>query len=85
MAKKYPVTPPVKIGERFTENCRHCKGSGQEPGLTDLTCRECIGRGRRKWLVVECKECNGKGKKHFLSLTKCKSCRGKGWRTEDIG
>lgn len=85
MSKKYPVAPPAKIGELFTERCHHCGGSGQEPGLSDLTCRECIGRGRRKWRIVECKSCQGKGKKSFFSLTKCKSCRGAGWQKQDVG
>jgi DnaJ-class molecular chaperone len=85
MSKRYPVKPPVSIGERYEEKCRHCAGTGQEPGLTDLTCRECIGRGRRRWRVEECKECNGKGKKSFFSLTHCRTCRGRGWQQIDIG
>ncbi len=85
MSKKYPVRPPVSMGQSYTEKCKHCGGSGQEPGLTDLTCRECIGRGRRKWRIEECRECSGKGKKSFFSLTRCQSCRGKGWIQVDIG
>ncbi len=85
MSKKYPVKPPVKIGEAYEENCKHCNGTGQEPGLRDLTCRECIGRGRRKWRVAECDVCDGKGKKSFFSLTKCKTCQGRGWRKRDVG
>jgi DnaJ-class molecular chaperone len=85
MTKRYPVTPPVKIGDMFQEKCQHCAGTGQEPGLSDLTCRECIGRGRRKWRIIECKTCAGKGKKSFFSLTKCKSCRGRGWQKQDVG
>jgi hypothetical protein len=85
MSKQYPTKPPVEIGEILTAKCKHCAGTGQEPGLTDLTCRECIGRGRRKWRVVECDECDGQGKKNFFSLTKCKTCRGRGWKKRDIG
>ena len=85
MAKKYPVKPPVAVGEAYAEKCRHCGGSGQEPGLTDLTCRECIGRGRRKWRIEECETCAGRGKKSFFSLTHCKPCRGRGWLPVDIG
>ena len=85
MSKRYPVKPPANIGEIHRGMCKHCGGTGQEPGLTDLTCRECIGRGRRKWRIVECDECNGKGKKSFLSLSKCKACQGRGWRKRDVG
>ena len=85
MSKKYPVKPPVKIGDIYQETCKHCGGTGQEPDLRDLTCRECIGRGRRKWRIVECDDCNGKGKKSFFSLTKCNTCQGKGWKTKDVG
>ena len=85
MRKEYPVKPPVQIGEIFKEKCGHCGGSGQEPRLTDLTCRECIGRGRRKWRIVECDTCHGKGKPGFFSFAKCKTCRGKGWNKRDVG
>jgi molecular chaperone DnaJ len=85
MAKKYPVRPPAEIGERYQEKCTHCGGTGQEPGLSDLTCRECIGRGRRKWLVEECPDCHGKGKRSFFSLSKCSTCRGRGWIRQDLG
>jgi len=85
MSRRYPVRPPAKIGEIYEQTCKHCGGTGQEPGLTDLTCRECIGRGRRKWRIEECNDCNGKGKKSFFSLSKCKICQGKGWRMRDVG
>ncbi|HRV91535.1 MAG TPA: hypothetical protein P5526_05185 [Anaerolineae bacterium] len=85
MTKKYPVKPPVDIGQIFQAKCRHCQGSGQEPGLPDLTCRECVGRGRRKWRILECEVCGGRGKKNFLSLRNCQTCRGRGWTELDIG
>ncbi len=85
MSKKYPVKPPADMGEMVEEKCKHCGGNGQEPGLSDLTCRECIGRGRRKWRLAECKTCGGKGKTSLFSLSKCKACRGKGWIGRDIG
>jgi len=85
VSKRYPVRPPVKIGEVYKENCRHCGGSGQEPGLTDLTCRECIGRGQRRWRIEECDNCQGKGKTGFFGLTKCKTCQGQGWKKRDVG
>ncbi len=83
--KKYPVRTPVPVGDSFEESCKHCKGSGQEPGLSDLTCRECIGRGRRKWRVDECKACQGQGKTGFLNWSKCSKCRGRGWLKRDVG
>lgn len=61
MKKSYPVKPAVRIGEVFEEKCHHCGGSGQEPGLSDLTCRECVGQGRRRWRIEECKACGGPG------------------------
>lgn len=86
MEKKYPVKPPVNIGQVFVQKCRHCGGSGQEPGLNDLTCRDCIGRGRRKWRIEECKVCQGSGRSPKLfGLTRCKDCRHRGWTMRDIG
>jgi DnaJ-class molecular chaperone len=83
MKKRYPARPPAPMGEVHEESCRHCGGTGQEPGLSDLTCRECIGRGRRKWRIEECQECGGNGRKSFIFT--CQSCRGKGWLGRDIG
>ena len=85
MAKKYPKKPPVPIGEVLQQLCNHCDATGQEPGLADLTCRECFGRGRRKWRIEECEACRGKGKTGFLNLGKCSECKGKGWKARDIG
>jgi len=86
MRKKYPVRPPAEMGEVYEQRCEHCGGNGQEPGLTDLTCRECMGRGRRKWRVYECKTCGGKGRSpKYFGLTKCKDCQTKGWMMKDIG
>ncbi len=84
MAKHYPVKPPVSIGGIYEQKCAHCGGSGQEPGLSDLTCRECMGRGRRKWRIEECEVCAGTGRKNF-GLTACKDCRGRGWIERDVG
>ncbi|MCL4299708.1 MAG: hypothetical protein KJ077_28490 [Anaerolineae bacterium] len=84
MAKRYPIKPPVAIGGAYEQKCSHCGGSGHEPGLGDLTCRECFGRGRRKWRIEECEACRGKGSHHF-GLTKCKACRGRGWTGRDVG
>ncbi len=81
--KRRRVTPPAKVGELFEETCRHCGGSGQEPGMRDLTCRECIGRGRRRWRVEACPDCTGTGRKRFIFT--CKPCQGQGWRKRDVG
>ncbi|MEM7034911.1 MAG: hypothetical protein AAF629_35555 [Chloroflexota bacterium] len=86
MAKKYPVQPPVAIREAYEEGCDHCKGTGQEPTLRDLTCRECFGRGRLRWRIDECDECQGRGRTgKYVKLFKCKSCLGRGWKARDIG
>jgi len=82
--KRYPVKPPVDIGGVYEQKCAHCKGSGQEPGLSDLTCRECFGRGRLKWRINECRVCGGKGSKNF-GFTRCQECRGRGWTERDVG
>lgn len=84
MTKRYPVKPPAAMGEVYEQKCSHCSGSGQEPGLGDLTCRECFGRGRRKWRIEECEACRGRGSHHF-GLTKCQACRGRGWTGRDVG
>ena len=85
MSKRKSGKAPAKIGEIFEQQCHHCGGNGQEPGLSDLTCRECMGRGRQKWRIITCPECDGKGKKSFFSLSKCPKCRGNGWTTRDVG
>jgi len=86
MAKKYPVRPPVQMGEVLEQKCHHCGGNGQEPGLRDLTCRECMGRGRRKWRIQECKVCKGSGRSpKYFGITKCNACEKRGWIKQDIG
>ncbi|RME49245.1 MAG: hypothetical protein D6796_05210 [Caldilineae bacterium] len=86
MPKKYPVPPPAPIGEVYREPCRHCDGSGHEPGLPDLTCRECMGRGRRKWRIETCPVCGGWGRSlKSLGVLKCRACRGRGWQARDVG
>ncbi len=86
MKKPYPQKPPVPIGEVYEQKCYHCGGNGQEPGLNDLTCRECMGRGRRRWRIEECATCHGKGRSpKFFGLTACQTCRGRGWLERDVG
>ncbi len=83
MKKRYPVRPPARIGKLYEEECDHCGSSGQEPDMADLTCRECMGRGRRKWRIEECGDCQGRGRKNFIFT--CQSCRGRGWQARDVG
>lgn len=86
MKKQYPVRPPVAIREIYEESCKHCKETGQEPSLPDLTCRECFGRGRLRWRIDECDDCQGHGRTgKILKLFQCKSCTGKGWTARDVG
>jgi len=86
MKKRYPVTPPVAIREIYERTCDHCRGNGQEPGLEDLTCRECFGRGRRRWRIEECDPCQGSGRaRKMLGLLKCKTCQGRGWNAREVG
>ena len=86
MRKKYPARPPADMDEVYEQSCNHCGGDGQEPGLRDLTCRECMGRGRRKWRIRECRTCKGSGRSAKLfGLTKCKACQKRGWIMQDIG
>lgn len=86
MRKQYPVKPPVSIGGVYEHSCYHCNGSGQEPDLEDLTCRECIGRGRRRWRIEACEVCRGSGRApKTLGLLQCKNCEGRGWNSRDVG
>lgn len=83
MRKRYRKKPPVSVGHTYEERCSHCRGTGQEPSLPDLTCRECIGRGRRRWQIMECKVCGGSGRQKVVF--NCETCRGKGWVRLDVG
>ncbi|MEG1603653.1 MAG: molecular chaperone DnaJ [Cloacibacillus sp.] len=67
------------------ETCKHCAGSGAEPGTKVETCPHCHGTGQLHEVVntpfgqmqqnVTCSACGGKGKK----IDKvCTECRGKG-------
>jgi len=65
--------------------CKHCSGSGAEPGSKISTCTTCGGRGQVEQMqrtfmgamrtVTVCPACAGEGKKAEQS---CKKCHGRG-------
>ncbi len=67
------------------ETCRHCDGTGAEPGSKVETCQRCHGSGQVGEVVntpfgqmrqnVTCAACGGKGK---IIDKVCSECRGKG-------
>ena len=63
------------------ESCRHCSGSGAEPGTKPITCENCGGRGQvvtRQGLFqmsTTCPVCRGEG---MRIKNPCKKCRGSG-------
>ncbi|MCL2085617.1 molecular chaperone DnaJ [Candidatus Saccharibacteria bacterium] len=67
------------------EKCKHCRGSGAEPGFGTKTCPTCKGSGQVVTAVntifgaisqqQECPECRGSGK---IPEKKCVVCNGKG-------
>ncbi len=71
----------------FSKNvaCKHCKGSGAEPGAKIETCKTCNGQGRisrvQRTILgniqtqATCSDCNGEGK---IYSKKCSKCRGNG-------
>jgi len=66
--------------------CKHCQGSGAEPGTDKKTCPDCNGDGfketRRKTFLgtisqkSTCNKCGGTGK---IPKEECNKCNGKGW------
>lgn len=73
--------------------CKHCSGTGGEPGTDVQTCQTCKGAGRVQEVrrsifgavqtTVECSTCHGRGS---IPKTPCKTCSGKGTRnsTDEI-
>jgi len=67
------------------EKCKHCRGTGAEPGFGTKTCPTCKGSGQIVTAVNtifgaisqqrECPECRGSGK---VPEKKCGVCNGKG-------
>jgi len=70
--------------------CKHCKGSGGEPGSGKKKCSECDGQGQVQQTkrtmfgtfsqVITCPKCLGEGE---LNEKECKECKGAG-RTHEI-
>lgn len=77
----------------FSKNitCRHCQGSGAEPGSRVETCPTCHGSGRvSRWqrtilgnvqTQVVCDQCGGEGK---LYSQKCSHCGGRGLERDTV-
>ena len=75
------------------DTCKHCNGTGAEPGSSVETCPTCGGTGHRVEVVntpfgqmqqqVTCSNCGGKG---TIIKEKCHECNGKGRvrRTQNI-
>ena len=73
--------------------CKHCSGTGGEPGTDTQTCATCKGAGRTQEVrrsifgamqtMVECSTCHGRGS---IPKTPCKTCSGKGTKhlTDEI-
>ncbi len=63
------------------ETCRHCNGSGAEPGTKPLRCPDCNGTGeirRQAGFFINistCPRCNGTGE---IITTPCHVCNGRG-------
>jgi molecular chaperone DnaJ len=70
----------ISVRSPAATTCPTCAGSGDEPGSTPETCRECSGTGKRKVaqgplnFVTVCPRCGGDGKIH----TPCSTCAGAG-------
>ncbi len=74
-----------EIEIKHVGQCRHCKGSGAEPGSKSVTCHNCDGDGYTKMVrntlfgrmqtVETCSRCDGKGS---TPERYCSSCNGKG-------
>ncbi len=70
---------------KHVSKCKHCNGSGGEPGSKIVKCSMCHGAGRVKrtvntffgamQTVMVCNDCGGAGS---FYEKKCKECRGKG-------
>jgi len=65
------------------ETCKHCKGTGAEPGSSVVSCKTCAGTGEvrsiRNTILGQvatsrtCDSCNGEGK---IPERKCSECHG---------
>jgi molecular chaperone DnaJ len=74
-----------QIAINLEDVCKHCKGSGAEPGFSHKTCPTCKGAGQVNRVMnsifgqiqqtVTCETCHGSGK---VPERACTVCRGKG-------
>lgn len=70
----------------YKEECKTCRGTGQKPGSSPITCPRCNGQGQivmqqrtmfgMMQSVQVCPECGGKG---TIIKDKCTSCNGTGY------
>ena len=69
---KLQLTPPVV-------RCAHCRGQGQVPQRSGLTCCVCRGTGVVPVMppIERCPDCKGRGRQRNQSLY-CARCRGTG-------
>ncbi len=91
---RYDLQIPFLTAVRGTEqeivcqvlvSCRHCQGTGMQPGTGYQDCPTCQGRGRmtktpgQLRLGVVCEDCQGHGK---VMCAPCLFCQGLGHRLE---
>ena len=75
----------VELKLNRLEQCRHCSGSGVEPGSSLTTCDTCRGSGQvqtrsqslfgQMIRIQTCNQCQGRGQ---IPEVKCKTCGGNG-------
>lgn len=73
------------VAQRLYQTCRHCHGSGAEPGTPISNCPTCQGQGSINRThqtpfglfqqAATCPDCHGEGKR---AKTACSQCRGQG-------
>jgi molecular chaperone DnaJ len=91
---RYDLQIPFLVAMRGTEQdiafqclvlCRHCQGTGMQPGTGFQDCPTCQGRGRQRRTPGQlrigalCEDCQGHGK---IMSHPCPECQGLGYRME---
>ena len=79
----FGVTKEITVNRQ--EQCETCKGSGCNPGTSEVTCKACGGRGQvttiQNTILGQmqssrpCPECDGTGK---IKTSPCSTCKGNG-------
>ncbi len=74
----------MKVAVPRLVSCKHCNGTGMEPGSSKKSCTTCHGTGQVEYrqqsllgnfvTIRDCPECNGKGE---VINRPCKQCHGK--------